>query len=152
RRGGRAAGSGRPGCRPSTSGCRSAGAGGSAGSTTAGGWAGPRPPRGGGGARGALRRHDGGGWTVTDQQRGLTWWFERRSGYFWSAAGEGELPLVAVTDRAGHEVSFGYDRDGAPAGIRHSGGYHVRVLVAGGRITGLACGGAGDGAGSAATS
>lgn len=92
------------------------------------------------GAPWALRRHDGGGWTVTDRQRGLTWWFDHRDGYFWSAAGEGELPLVAVTDRAGHEISFGYDENGAPAGIRHSGGYHVRVLVMGGQITGLACG------------
>src|ERR1700759_2602590 len=33
------------------------------------------------GAPWALRRHDGGGWTVTDRQRGLTWWFERRDGY-----------------------------------------------------------------------
>ncbi|HWG13061.1 MAG TPA: DUF6531 domain-containing protein, partial [Streptosporangiaceae bacterium] len=97
------------------------------------------------GAPWPLRRVRGGGWTVTDPQRGLTWWFEPRDGYFRSADGDGELPLVAVADRAGHEISFGYDQAGIPAGIRHSGGYHVEIAVAGGRITALACGGPGTG-------
>jgi RHS repeat-associated protein len=77
---------------------------------------------------------------VSDPQRGLTWRFGRHSGYFCSSEGHGELPLVALHDRAGHEITFGYDETGAPAWIRHSGGYHVRVTVAAGRVTGLAAG------------
>ena len=96
------------------------------------------------GAPWPLRRQPDGGWTVSDPQRGLTWRFGRRSGYFCSSEGHGELPLVAVHDRAGHEITFGYDETGAPAWIRHSGGYHVRVTVAAGRVTGLA--GTADGA------
>jgi RHS repeat-associated protein len=97
------------------------------------------------GAPWPLRRQPDGGWTVSDPQRGLTWRFGRHSGYFCSSAGHGELPLVAVHDRAGHEIRFGYDETGAPAWIRHSGGYHVRVTVAAGRVTSLATGPA-DGA------
>ena len=82
---------------------------------------------------------------MSDPQRGLTWRFGRHSGYFCSSEGHGELPLMAVRDRAGHEITFGYDETGAPAWIRHSGGYHVRVTVAAGRVTGLAAGKA-DGA------
>ena len=92
-----------------------------------------------------LRRQPDGGWTVSDPQRGLTWRFGRHSGYFCSSEGHGELPLVAMHDRAGHEITFGYDETGAPAWIRHSGGYHVRVTVAAGGVTGLAAGKA-DGA------
>ena len=47
---------------------------------------------------------------------------------------------MAVSDRAGHEITFGYDPAGAPAAVRHSGGYHVQVTVAGGHVTGLALG------------
>ena len=97
------------------------------------------------GAPWPLRRQPDGGWTVSDPRRGLTWRFGRHSGYFCSSEGHGELPLVAVHDRAGHEITFGYDETGAPAWIRHSGGYHVRVTVAAGRVTGLAAGKA-DGA------
>ena len=49
-----------------------------------------------------LRRDRDGAYTVTDPQRGLTWRFEPRAGYDLDQAGEGELPLVTLTDRVGH--------------------------------------------------
>ena len=92
-----------------------------------------------------LRQHQDGSYTVTDAQRGLQWRFERRPGYYSSFNGDGELPLVAVSDRAGHQVTYEYDPAGRPVSIRHSGGRRVGVTVTGGRVTGLALSGA-DGA------
>src|ERR1700761_5943599 len=92
------------------------------------------------GALWGLRRDEDGGWTVTDRQQGLTWRFEPHPAYFWSADGQGELPLAAVRDRTGHELAFGYDAAGQPAGIRHSGGYQLRVLMRGGHVAALAAG------------
>lgn len=53
--------------------------------------------------------------------------------------GGGPRPLASVTDRGGNRYDFDYSDSGIPAGIRHSGGYHVRlgsgVTVGGERIT-----------------
>ncbi|HLX51777.1 MAG TPA: RHS repeat-associated core domain-containing protein, partial [Streptosporangiaceae bacterium] len=93
-----------------------------------------------------LRRNTDDSYTVTDPQQGLTWRFERRPGYdgVASPGGEGELPLVALSDRAGHQITFGYDLAGRPVSVSHSGGYQIRVTVAGGHVTGLALGERGD--------
>jgi RHS repeat-associated protein len=87
-----------------------------------------------------LREGADGSWTVTDPQRGLTWRYESRPGYWWQPGegGHGRLPLVSITDRAGHQVTFSYNDDGAPQGITHSGGYRVLVTTESGRVTGLA--------------
>ncbi len=79
-----------------------------------------------------------GDFTVTDPQAGLTWRFERRPGYRWSADQTGELPLVAVTDRAGHQIGYHCTRAGHPAWITHSAGYRVRIVMDGNRVTALA--------------
>jgi RHS repeat-associated protein len=79
-----------------------------------------------------------GAFTVTDPQAGLVRRFERRPGYRWTAGGTGELPLVAVTDRAGHQISYEYAETGQPAWVAHSGGYRVRVVMDGGRVAALA--------------
>jgi RHS repeat-associated protein len=89
------------------------------------------------GPRWRLERVGDGAFTVTDPQAGLVWRFERRAGHYWSAGGAGELPLVAVTDRAGHQVSFGYTPAGQPAWITHSGGYRIRVVIDRNRIARL---------------
>jgi YD repeat-containing protein len=73
----------------------------------------------------------GDGFTVTDPQAGLVWRFEPGPGP------RGDLPLVSVTDRGGHQVSFGYTPEGQPAWIAHSAGYRVRVVMNGARISGL---------------
>lgn len=80
-------------------------------------------------------------YTVHDTQRGLTWRYERRPGFWRYAGGQGELPLVSVTDRAGHEIAFTYDEAGQPAAVTHSGGYRVDVTMACGRITALSLAG-----------
>jgi RHS repeat-associated protein len=73
-----------------------------------------------------------GGYTVTDPERGRTLHFAQRftgSGVLW--------PLAAITDRNGHRIDIEYGPDGAPAAVRHSGGYHIEVLTAGDRVTAL---------------
>jgi RHS repeat-associated protein len=96
----------------------------------------------GAGARWPLAR-DGDGYTVTDPQAGTVWRFEPRSGYYLSADGHGELPLVSVTGRSGHRITFEHGLDGAPAAVIHDGGYRVVVRTAGGRVAGLDLAGAG---------
>jgi len=80
------------------------------------------------GPRWRLERADDGAFTVTDPQSGLVRRFEPRAG---------ELPLVSVTDRGGHQIRLGYTDQGEPAEITHSGGYRVRVVMTGGRIGAL---------------
>jgi RHS repeat-associated protein len=84
-----------------------------------------------------LRRDADGSYTVTDPQRGLTWRFEPRAGYELDQAGEGELPLVALADRVGHEIALAYGPAGEPTAVTHSGGYRVLVTTAGGHVTHL---------------
>jgi YD repeat-containing protein len=79
----------------------------------------------------------GDGFTVTDPQAGLTWRFEPRPGPQEPQIPLGELPLVSVTDRGGHQISFGYTPEGEPAWIAHSAGYRVRIVRNGARISGL---------------
>jgi len=93
-----------------------------------------------------LRRNLDGSYTVTDPQRGLTWRFEHRAGYEASTGGQGELPLVSVRDRIGHEVVFSYGPAGQPVAVTHSGGYRVGVTVTDSHVTALAfTGGEGSG-------
>jgi RHS repeat-associated protein len=80
------------------------------------------------GPRWRLERAGDGAYTVTDPQAGLVWRFERR---------HGEVPLVSVTGRGGSQVLFSYTEQGEPSWITHSGGYRVRVVITGGRISGL---------------
>ncbi len=106
----------------------------------------PRPGEAGGqpvqpadGVTWPLRHRADGSYTVTDPRRGLTWRFAARAGY--PAGGPGqdaELPLVALTDRAGHEIAYSYDAAGQPASVTHSGGYRVQVTMADGRVARLA--------------
>jgi RHS repeat-associated protein len=86
---------------------------------------------------------DSKGYTVTDPQAGVVRRFEPRSGFYLSAEGYGELPLVSVTDRTGHKIRFDYTPDGTPLTITHNGGYQIKVLTAGNRIAALTLAGAG---------
>jgi RHS repeat-associated protein len=82
-------------------------------------------------------RRDGDSYTVTDPQAGVVNRFEPRSGFYLSAAGDGELPLVSVAGRAGCLIRYEYAADGAPASVTYDGGYHVKVVTAAGRVRGL---------------
>jgi RHS repeat-associated protein len=86
---------------------------------------------------------DGDAYTVTDPQSGIVRRYEPRSGFYLSADGYGELPLVSVADRAGHKIRFDYTEDGTPLAITHNGGYQIKVLTAGNRIAALTLSGAG---------
>ena len=87
-------------------------------------------------------RRDGGAWLVTDRQQGLTWRFEQVPGHWWTGigGGQGELPLTVVADRAGHQITFSYTEDGAPAAVTHSGGYRITTRFSSERITALELG------------
>ena len=93
-----------------------------------------------------LRRHSGGSYSVTDPQRGLLWRFERHPGYWYGGDGDGdgEFPVAMVSDRAGHQVTYGYDEAGRPVDVTHSGGYRIRVDLHDDQVTGLALSGGGD--------
>ncbi|WP_345596716.1 RHS repeat-associated core domain-containing protein [Streptomyces marokkonensis] len=83
-----------------------------------------------------LRQNPDGSYAISDPQRGLTWQFERRPGYE-----DDELPLISLTDRTGHEITFSYDAVGRPLSITHSGGYRVLVTVTDEHVTALALAG-----------
>lgn len=75
------------------------------------------------------------GYQVVDAARGQTLHFTRPGPGV--AEGVRSWPLTAITDRAGNRIDVEYDDRDVPAAVRHSGGYHVLVDSAGGRVTGL---------------
>jgi RHS repeat-associated protein len=77
-----------------------------------------------------------GGYTVTDPVTGHT----RR----FTALSDGLALLERISDRNGHTIDFHYDEAGTPTGIRHSGGYHLKLIAEDGRITALALAGAAE--------
>jgi len=85
----------------------------------------------------SLRRNPDGSYAVADPQRGLTWRFEHRAGYASGPGDQGELPLVSLTDRVGHEIVFAYDGAGQPSSVTHSGGYRIQVTTADAHVTAL---------------
>ncbi|MCS0639350.1 DUF6531 domain-containing protein [Streptomyces sp. LP05-1] len=85
------------------------------------------------GPRWPLDRVDG-GYTLTDPGSGVVRHFGERSGTL--------AVIDQIDDRNGHWITFEYDADGAPLSLAHSGGYHVRVSTAEGRVTALHLAGA----------
>ncbi|MFF7646607.1 putative T7SS-secreted protein [Streptomyces canus] len=74
-----------------------------------------------------------GDYTVTDPATGRVWDFAGPGG-----DGNGVALLSQIIDRSGSQwLTFEYDDQGAPTGIVHSSGYHVRITTAGDRITAL---------------
>ncbi|MER6142091.1 putative T7SS-secreted protein [Streptomyces sparsogenes] len=84
------------------------------------------------GPRWPLERTVEGDYTLADPDTGRTWYFTGPEG-----GGDGEAPLVEISDRNGHRLTFEYDPQGAPTAIVHSGGYHLKLTTADGRITAL---------------
>ncbi|MFD8497515.1 DUF6531 domain-containing protein [Amycolatopsis sp. NPDC059657] len=72
------------------------------------------------GARWALRR-TADGYAIDQPERGRTLTFTGHAGL---------VPIAAITDRHGNQIAFDYDENGAPTGIRHSGGYRIGVETA----------------------
>ncbi len=73
-----------------------------------------------------------GDYTLTDLESGREWHFASPGG-----DGNGIALLEQITDRSGQWLTFEYDTEGAPTGIVHSAGYHLRIETTGGRITAL---------------
>ncbi|MEU9447308.1 DUF6531 domain-containing protein [Streptomyces sp. NPDC048277] len=83
-----------------------------------------------------LTRLDAGGYLITEPLTGISRRF---------AAPAGGVALVErIADRNRNTIDFDYDDEGAPQAIRHSGGYHLKVTVEDGYVTGLGLVGAGE--------
>ncbi|WP_219690767.1 RHS repeat-associated core domain-containing protein [Streptomyces anatolicus] len=52
--------------------------------------------------------------------------------------------LTRISDRNHNTIDFGYETDGTPAAIRHSGGYHLELTVEDNRVTALSLVSAGE--------
>ncbi|MFE9400093.1 putative T7SS-secreted protein [Streptomyces flavidovirens] len=78
-----------------------------------------------------------GDYTVTDELSGRIWDFAAPGG-----DGNGIALLAQVIDRSGQWLTFEYDDQGAPTGIVHSAGYHLKIITAEDRITALHLAGA----------
>ncbi|MGW5336630.1 putative T7SS-secreted protein [Streptomyces bauhiniae] len=70
-----------------------------------------------------------GGYTLTDPESGHTRHFADRSDTL--------AVLEQLDDRNGNWITFAYDTDGAPTALVHSGGYHLGIATAEGRVTAL---------------
>ncbi|MEC4014877.1 putative T7SS-secreted protein [Streptomyces sp. H27-D2] len=101
------------------------------------------------GPRWPLERDANGDYTLSDPDTGHVRHFTGPSGAEGNGA-DGIARLEQISDRNGHWITFEYDPEsdpeGAPTGIVHSCGYHLKLSTANGRITALhLTGGASDG-------
>ncbi len=72
-------------------------------------------------------------YTITDPSTGHSRRFLRHSDI---------AVLQSIEDRNGNTITFEYDEQGAPAAVRHSGGYHLKITTEDERITSLHLAGA----------
>lgn len=77
----------------------------------------------------------GGAITLTDPRTGVGRTFAPLPDVALHNAGAAILPLREIRDRNDNTITVDYDDAGMPSGIRHSGGYHLAVETAGGRVT-----------------
>ncbi|WP_434589780.1 DUF6531 domain-containing protein [Streptomyces sp. A5-4] len=90
------------------------------------------------GPRWILSRLDHGGYLIDDPLTGHS----RR----FAPPANGLALLERISDRNHNTIDFDYDSEGTPLGIRHSGGYHLKITVDDGRLTRLdLAGGSGNG-------
>ncbi|MGY0056222.1 putative T7SS-secreted protein [Streptomyces sp. LZ34] len=98
------------------------------------------------GPRWPLERDADGDYTLTDPATGGTLHFTGPNGPDGGdgpgGGGDGVARLERITDRSGHFITFDHDSDGAPTGIVHSAGYHLKLTTHNGRITALHLAGA----------
>ncbi|GAA2941628.1 putative T7SS-secreted protein [Kitasatospora cinereorecta] len=86
------------------------------------------------GPRWPLELDSTGDYTITDPDSG-------RVRHFGSMSGD-VAPLVQIDDRNHNWIQFEYDAAGAPTGIVHCAGYHLKFTTSEGRITALHLAGA----------
>ncbi|WP_369206047.1 putative T7SS-secreted protein [Streptomyces sp. PU-14G] len=91
-----------------------------------------------GSSRMPLERTPDGGYTLTEPDSGWVRHFAPPEGGA-DAPDDGTARIEQITDRSGHSITFEYDEEsGAPSRLVHSGGYVIRLGVAGDRVTALA--------------
>jgi RHS repeat-associated protein len=90
--------------------------------------AGPRLP---------LTRLDDGGYRIEDPLTGTTRHFTRHTP-------DGIALLTRITDRNDNTIALDYDAFGTPLALRHSGGYHLKIITDLGRVTALSLAGAAE--------
>ncbi|UNS98430.1 DUF6531 domain-containing protein [Streptomyces tubbatahanensis] len=91
-----------------------------------------------GSSRMPLERTADGGYTLTEPDSGWVRHFAPPEGGA-DAPDDGTARIDQITDRSGHSITFEYDPEsGAPSRLVHSGGYVIRLGVAGDRVTALA--------------
>lgn len=79
----------------------------------------------------------GSGYRVWDPYRERIWHFTAEPESDGIEARLGNYAISAITDRHRNRIRFRYDTTGTPVAVVHSGGYHVIVDSADGRVTGL---------------
>ncbi|MCX5127218.1 putative T7SS-secreted protein [Streptomyces sp. NBC_00347] len=95
------------------------------------------------GPRWTLDRTSDGDYAVTDPALGRTRHFTAPAPVGvgveddGDGGGYGHAVIDRIEDRNGNTITFEYDAEGTPLGIAHSGGYHLRLETAEGRVTGL---------------
>ncbi|MFJ7208488.1 putative T7SS-secreted protein [Streptomyces sp. NPDC098789] len=81
-----------------------------------------------------LERTPEGDYTLTDPVTGHVRRFTAPAP---EAGVDGRAPIAELSDRNGNTITFEYDAEGTPVGIAHSGGYHLDLETADGRIAAL---------------
>ncbi|MGW7296569.1 RHS repeat-associated core domain-containing protein [Streptomyces sp. NPDC054829] len=89
------------------------------------------------GPRRPLTRLEDGGYRIDDPLSGLSHHFGRPNA-------DGIALLHRIADGNEHTITFDYDAYGTPLGIRHSGGYHLKLDTEDGRVTCLSLAGAAE--------
>ncbi|MER6910305.1 putative T7SS-secreted protein [Streptomyces sp. NPDC000594] len=91
-------------------------------------------------SRAALGREGNGDYTLTDPDSGLISHFAAPDGA--EPGDDGTAWLVQISDRNDNTITVDRADDGTPLALVHSGGYHLRLSTADGRVTALALVGA----------
>ncbi|MGF6889489.1 RHS repeat-associated protein [Nocardia sp. GAS34] len=90
-----------------------------------------------GGQQWTLTRTETGSYQVWDPRRELIWHFAPEAVLGGIESRLGNYAISAITDRYRNRIRFGYNDDGVPVEVTHSGGYRVLIETAAGRVTGL---------------
>ncbi|WP_278264282.1 RHS repeat-associated core domain-containing protein [Nocardia sp. AG03] len=89
------------------------------------------------GIRATLTRTESGGYHVYDPEREIAWGFHPDPVLAGLDTRLGNYAITEITDRHHNQIRFHYNPDGVPTHITHTGGYHIEIDAADGRVTAL---------------